>query len=161
MTACATTATCVSLGEKGADKLDGLSWLLLFCGWLASPVTGIFSFTTASYARRSSFIDVPYRDIYTLPMRVIQVTTSLYLFSSLGLVILLLAATGLFRRIEQILINIWLDELLWLAFLYGETVVMRLTLTLIIFIRQRAKQIFGPSYQVQSSILLSYWKCTD
>ena len=151
MTACATTAIFASLSSKAFDDLSSSSFVLLCGGWLASLATGIFSFMTASYARRSGFVDVPCRDTYVLPLRLIQITTSLYLFLLVGTIIYRSAVTGS-RRLGQRLNETELDDIPGLVFYYGETLVMWLTLALIIFIRQRAKQIFGPSYQVRSSM---------
>lgn len=154
MTACATTATSVSFPDKSDGEIGTLRSTLLCGGWLASLATGIFSFMTASYARRSGFVDLPCRNTYALPLRLIQITTLLYLFLvvSIGIVV---TAVWTSRRLLEILERPEVKTPVGLVFAYGEGLVMWLTLALIIFIRQRAKQIFGPSYQVQSSTSFS------
>jgi len=66
----------------------------------------------------------------------------------------MLASVGS-RRLAQRLVENGVRNLVGVIFRYGEVLVMWLTLALIIYIRQRAKQISGPSYQVQSLISIS------
>lgn len=132
------------------DKALSTSQAYLFVGGiLGSLATGIFSYLAGGYAERANFVDVPCRKTYAIPVRLIQVSTAVYVLvgGSVFLYIFLsLASHRLGKRIDQAVNKI--DTVLGHTLFWTELILMWATLGLIIFVRQSAKQIFGSSYQV-------------
>jgi len=154
MTACATTATIFSFHNKQLDATHTTTVVLLWYG-LSVPLlaTGIASFTTASIARALAFVDVPCQDTYARPLLLLKATTPLYLFVIITFLVVY-TRTMVFSDLKVKLGRPKIEGLT-LVFVYGEALVMWLTLLSIISIRQGAKHIFGPSYQVRSSTSMS------
>lgn len=151
MTTCAATLTLfgVESPEEGDDRLI----FLWFCSVCSSVAASIFSFFSGKFASHSWFLDQPCRDIYQIPLRLVQASTGVYLVALLLIMLGLTLNSWLpriaTRRIGRRLPSAEDMEVILVAIAYPmEVLLLWTTFILIIYIRQRAKQLFGEAYQV-------------
>lgn len=136
--------------------LDNLEFTLAIVGFLGALANCIFSFCASWYADRAAFIDFACQTTYRTPLLLIQGFSALYIACAMFLVVaffLGLLFARLYARLKKGLVSVidmqgyeaisgCVSSLLYFA----EFLLMWVNFALIIWVRERAKSLFGPLY---------------